>query len=251
MAINVNTVYTTVLSVLNKEQRGYLTPDEFNKVATQVQLEIFENFFEDYNQFLRMPKTDSEFASRVDHVLEEFQIFQVDDAPASAVAGNVYTLPTVQPIHRFGSAFYNKGINSPEIEIVSSREYTEQKLSPILQPTTNFPVAKYQQDKLTVFPAVLVPSVNDITFNYVRKPLDVVWGYGIGTLGQYIWDGTPGFALTPIIPTTGSVDFEISESQQTEVILRILQYAGVIMRDQSIVQAASNQLAQDTQNEKS
>ena len=30
MAINANTVYTTVLSILNKEQRGYLTPDEFN-----------------------------------------------------------------------------------------------------------------------------------------------------------------------------------------------------------------------------
>ena len=45
MAINVNTVYTTVLSILNKEQRGYLTPYEFNQLATQVQLDIFENFF--------------------------------------------------------------------------------------------------------------------------------------------------------------------------------------------------------------
>ena len=33
------------------------------KLATQVQLEIFENFFEDYNQYIRMPKTDVEFAS--------------------------------------------------------------------------------------------------------------------------------------------------------------------------------------------
>ena len=59
MAINVNTVYTTVLSILNKEQRGYITPDEFNKLATQVQLEIFENYFEDYNQLLRIPQTDT------------------------------------------------------------------------------------------------------------------------------------------------------------------------------------------------
>ena len=43
MAINVNQVYKTVLLILNKEQRGYITPDEFNKVATQVQLETFEN----------------------------------------------------------------------------------------------------------------------------------------------------------------------------------------------------------------
>ena len=195
-----------------------------------------------------MPKTDSEFASRVDHILEEFQVFQVDDAPASAVVGNVYSLPIAQPVHRFGSAFYTKGVNSPEIEIVSSREYTEQRLSPILQPTTNFPVAKYQQDKLTVFPAVTNPSVNDITFNYVRKPKDVVWGYKIGGVGQYIYE--PTNTGTGVIPTTGSVDFEISESQQTEVVLKVLQYAGVIIRDQTITNAATNQLATDTANEK-
>ena len=63
MAINVNTVYTTVLSILNKEQRGYITPEEFNKLGTQVQLEIFENYFEDLNQQLRVPQTDSEYAN--------------------------------------------------------------------------------------------------------------------------------------------------------------------------------------------
>jgi hypothetical protein len=63
MAINVNTVYTTVLSILNKEQRGYITPDEFNKLATQVQLDIFENYFEDLNQQLRVPQTDNTYAN--------------------------------------------------------------------------------------------------------------------------------------------------------------------------------------------
>ena len=45
MAVNVDIVYKTVLSILNKEQRGYITPSEFNKVATQVQLEIFNEYF--------------------------------------------------------------------------------------------------------------------------------------------------------------------------------------------------------------
>ena len=40
MAINVNTVYQTVLLILNKEQRGYMTPQEFNNIGNQVQLEI-------------------------------------------------------------------------------------------------------------------------------------------------------------------------------------------------------------------
>ena len=51
MAINVNTVYQTVLMILNKEQRGYMTPTEFNTVATQVQLEIFEKYFAKASQY--------------------------------------------------------------------------------------------------------------------------------------------------------------------------------------------------------
>ena len=49
MAINVNTVYQTVLLILNKEQRGYITPDEFNKIGSQVQLQMFEQYFEELN----------------------------------------------------------------------------------------------------------------------------------------------------------------------------------------------------------
>jgi len=49
MAVNINTVYTTVLYILNKEQRGYITPAEFNSLATQVQEEIFESYFPDGN----------------------------------------------------------------------------------------------------------------------------------------------------------------------------------------------------------
>ena len=49
MAINVNDVYQTVLFILNKEQRGSMTPQEFSSIATQVQLEIFDKYFEDLN----------------------------------------------------------------------------------------------------------------------------------------------------------------------------------------------------------
>ena len=58
--VNVDTVYKTVLYILNKEQRGYMPPAEFNSVATQVQLEIFEQYFEELNQQLRVPENDSE-----------------------------------------------------------------------------------------------------------------------------------------------------------------------------------------------
>ena len=63
--VNVNTVYRTVLLIINKEQRGYITPDEFNKTATQVQLEIFNEYFEDLTQQLRLNSNDSEYSNRI------------------------------------------------------------------------------------------------------------------------------------------------------------------------------------------
>ena len=50
MAISVDKVYKTVLSILNKESRGFITPDEFNKLGTQVQLDILDQNFHDYNK---------------------------------------------------------------------------------------------------------------------------------------------------------------------------------------------------------
>lgn len=251
MGIKVNTVYTTVLSILNKEQRGYLTPDEFNKIATQVQLEIFEKFFEDYNQYIRMPKTDVEFASRMDHIHEEFQVFEKSDkASASTLVNNfgVYTQPV--DLHRFGTVNYEKGLNSPEIEIVSNRDYTQQNLSPLTQPSTNFPIAKYKENKITVSPKINAVDDEDVIFNYIRKPDDVVWAYTIGNLGQYVF-AEPGQATPPaIIPSGGSKNFEISDSQQTEVILEVLKYAGVVIRDPQIIQSAQQELMQEEANTK-
>ena len=63
--VNINTVYTTVLYILNKEQRGYVTPAEFNSLAVQVQEEIFESYFPDGNQLNRFnqnnQQNDTEF----------------------------------------------------------------------------------------------------------------------------------------------------------------------------------------------
>ncbi len=92
MAINVNTVYNTVLSILNKEQRGYITPDEFNKLATQVQLEIFENYFEDMNQQLRVPQTTNEYANRQKNVDDCISIFKTIANPTLVSIGNVLSL---------------------------------------------------------------------------------------------------------------------------------------------------------------
>lgn len=94
MAINVDTVYKTVLLILNKEQRGYMTPDEFNKVATQVQLETFESYFEDLNQQLRIPENDSEYSNRIKNLDEQIAVFKTIGNCTWDTVNNQWSLPT-------------------------------------------------------------------------------------------------------------------------------------------------------------
>lgn len=93
MAINVDTVYRTVLLIMNKEQRGYMTPDEFNKISNQAQLEIFNEYFEDLNQQLRGVSNDSEYADRVKTLEEKLAIFKMPPTSITNVSG-YFPLPT-------------------------------------------------------------------------------------------------------------------------------------------------------------
>lgn len=358
MDINVNTVYTTVLNILNKEQRGYMTPAEFNKVATQVQLELFEKFFDDYNQYLRMPKTNEEFASKVDYLRDAMQVFE-EFKDASSHTNGIYGFPqdsnNNNEVYRLGSVYFNAVNDTPEVELVNRKQYKQQILSPLTQPSKQFPIGLVNQDTVTIYPKVTdinyfnpvrSTAASDVKFSYIRKPKDVRWGYTIGSLGQYVYDSNPfnetsilvgtqifsaassgtatggtytniatttsgsgtgavvtvlmsgsgsqsitttnptititsggtGYAVGDTLTiaagafggssvditttaltasqvpglntTTGSINFEIDASQQTEVILEILKYAGIIIRDPQIIQAASQEIMQNEANEK-
>ena len=97
-------------------------------------------------------------------------------------------------------------------------------------------------------------NVSDIKFNYIRKPKDVRWGFTTGSLGQYVYDSTvynpPTYPSSTDAATAGSTQFEIDSSSQTTVILEVLKYSGIIIRDPQIIQAAQQELVQDEANEK-
>ena len=235
MAINVDTVYKTVLSILNKEQRGYMTPDEFNKVATQVQLEIFESYFDDLNQQLRVPQANTEYADRQKNIDSLLSIFKT--AGACTYVAPYYTVPS--NLHKLGTVIYKDEI---EVERVQKDQLLYLNLSPITKPSKQFPVYLYENATLgTVGTTPTLPRIyvypiditgNVISASYIRKPNNVIWGYtGIGgvawTSGPYIYSAA------------NSVQFDLDPSEQTNVITKILLYAGVIIRDPEIIQIAA------------
>ena len=231
MAINVDTVYKTVLLILNQQQRGYMTPDEFNKVATQVQLNIFERYEDDLNQMYRAPQNDTEYANRVKNIEENLQFFQ--RTGATTYVGPHFTL-TPTDIYRLGSVFYQ---GTELTQYAQRNEITQLLLSPLTQPSTSFPIYLYENDLLYVYPTTIIVST-DITISYLKTPADVVWGYGVGTLGQFEYSaGT-------------STNLELNISEQTNVITRILAYAGIIINDPTIIQVAAGEIQKEEQNSK-
>jgi hypothetical protein len=190
MAINVNEVYKTTLLILNKEQRGYVTPNEFNKIATQVQLQVFENYAEELNQQLRIPQADADYSDRVMNTDEKLSIFKsFGDATYDNVVTPTtpyYTLPS--DLYRLGTVVYT-GLNNSEVELqrLQRHDFYNIQKSLLTASTKYFPTYLYENERIYVKP----DSINSrVSVNYLRKPTDPRWGYSVGTLGQYIYDPT-------------------------------------------------------------
>ena len=50
----INSVRNTVLGILNKNNYGYISPQDFNLYAKQAQLELFDEYFSDYNTAINL-----------------------------------------------------------------------------------------------------------------------------------------------------------------------------------------------------
>ena len=87
MAISIDRVYQKVLAFANKEQRGYITPQEFNLFAHQAQMEIFEQYFYDINQWKRQHGNSSEHSDMLTNLEEKVSLFE-----HTAVGDNITVL---------------------------------------------------------------------------------------------------------------------------------------------------------------
>ena len=84
-------------------------------------------------------------------------------------------------------------------------------------------------------------SINsNISVSYVKKPADVVWNFIIPE-GQNYYQYDEGI----------STDFELDVSEQPEVIIKVLLYAGVVVKDYQIVQLAAQEVQSQEINQKS
>jgi hypothetical protein len=95
--VMINSVRNTVLSILNKNNYGYISPSDFNLFAKQAQLEIFEEYFSKYNDIVNMQnvrRSGSEYGDELKAIEEAMEVFsRVSHLTRSS--SNNYFLPSI------------------------------------------------------------------------------------------------------------------------------------------------------------
>ena len=169
--VNIDTVYQKVLALANKEQRGYITPQDFNLFADQAQMEIFEQYFYDTNIARRSPGNDTQFADVDDMLEEKIQIFSKYDDSTTIAAYGVGTLPSY--IYRVEEVIYNE----KECEILNVSDYNKVKNSTgLLAASNSRPVVNISGGVIKCI-AQDGAAVTPTEIYYICKPLQPSWTY--------------------------------------------------------------------------
>ena len=234
MAVSVDTVYQRVLAILNKEQRGYLTPQEFNLFANQAQRDIFEQYFYDINQFGRMHGNDTEYSDMLNILNEKISEFEAEGAVTggTALPADLYRLGTIKVQYTDPITAATK---IAEAERLTKGEYIYIAQSPLTAPTVSRPIYTRDENQLKVYgPAQLTTAV---TCNYIKIPTPAEWNYTM-VLG------------VPQYNAGTSTNFQLHESEEPELVEKILELSGMLLKTPDVYQYANSEETERIQQEK-
>jgi|21_taG_2_1085346.scaffolds.fasta_scaffold02834_3 hypothetical protein len=228
--VSIDTVYQRVLALANKEQRGYITPQEFNLFANQAQMAIFEQYFYDANKIGRVPGNDTEYSDILNYLEEKIHFFEAERSVGINSSRTFYNLQSVSDPYKIG----NVSRNGFTCEKINAHQIKEINRSPLLKPTISRPVYVLKDDyKLYVYPL----DADVILINYIKKPITVNWS-------SYLISGSETY------DSTNSVDFELHPSEETKLVIKILGLAGITLKDPALYQAATTEDNKNIQQEK-
>jgi len=237
--VNIDTVYQKVLAIANKEQRGYITPQEFNLFADQAQMEIFEQYFYDINQLKRVPGNSQEYSDITHNLNEKIAFFESVSKFQAVGTPPVFTFQA-DDLYRLGTVIHRHGDNDFDVEVqeVQQNESIYINQSPLAKPTLRRPTY-VRTSELTIdfFPASFVVINNSLTATYVRKPIKPSWGYFI--IGD-----------KALYDSQKAINFELHASEESELINKILRLAGISLKNPELIQSAQGAEIMQVQQEK-
>ena len=240
MAVSIDTVYQRVLTLANKEQRGYITPQEFNLLANQAQMEIFEQYFFDIKQINPTPGNTQEFSDPLSTLYEKIGEFEIQENNAWMIANMPMTTISAMAIpwnliYKIGTISINEQgtrAHFSQAELLNVKDFNSAMFSRMTSPTISRPIACISTAGLLVGIGQDIYATHDsatnlenieLNINYITKPPTVQWAYVIVNDKALYNDNI-------------SVDFELHESEETELVYKILKLAGINLKAAEVVQ---------------
>lgn len=219
----INSVRNTVLAIVNKQNFGYITPNDFNLYAKQAQLDIFEDVFYRYNQWVSIinskrqgnEKAATDYADIIKNIEEVIDTFSVY-TPLAQDTNSVFDIPN--DYYLLNKVYYN---DNREIERVSNGRIIHLLSSNLTSPTVTYPAYVLNGSKITVYPTTITSNVST---QYIRKPKDPKWTYSQLGAGEPIFNQSqPDYQ-----------DFELPKAYEPELVVKILQYSGISIRENEV-----------------
>ena len=262
----INKVRETVLSILNKNNYGYVSPIDFNLFAKQAQLDLFEDYFYYINKTVnaenaRLSGIDhADIARQTNEVIDTFTQYEI--LPLIAGSKQTFTLPNtwytlINVQWRLKNSFDQTELEN-EAERVS--EYSIRRLlkSNITGPSNQFPAYIFSQmgfptsvgpgtitsgdlgNQITLYPAADAAAGKSLgcELAYIRYPKEPIWTFSTLPSGEAFFNQSVAIYQ----------DFELPESDSTDLVYKILQYAGMSIREVMAIQfgeAGENEEEQD------
>lgn len=240
----INSVRTTVLAIANKNNFGYISPNDFNLYAKQAQLDLFEDYFYAYNAQIRKEnarQSGTGYADITKGLAEVIDSFSVVQNLTNALGSESNTYPinfNYYLINSLTRLDRDTGEIKNEIEKVSQSKYYALQVSNLTKPTEEYPVYVLDNNNITVYPSTIIGN-NSVSCSYIRYPRDPKWTYIDIASGEPVFDAT----------ASDYQDFELPLSDEPSLIMKILQYAGVSIREKDLVAFANNEELKEQQQE--
>tara|TARA_R110000824_G_scaffold392614_1_gene591130 strand:- start:550 stop:1299 length:750 start_codon:yes stop_codon:yes gene_type:complete len=247
--ISIDTVYQKVLALANKEQRGYITPLEFNLLANQAQQLIFEQYFYDLDQNKRVPTEESTFSDMEELIKNKIALFTVNSTlsninvfPRIAGTENPPDNPNGEPdYYRTGRIYVALPTGEKyEARKVSSSEFTNIKESRFhsygLDKNPIYRESVELDQDIEPWNGRAIDS-GFVTVELVKRPEKVEWGYDV-------------INERALYNASRSTSFKLHPSEETELVLKILGLAGIVIKQQDIAEGAAAHEAGKRQQEK-
>jgi len=234
MPVNVDTVYQTVQALANKEQRGYLTPQEFNLFAIQAQKDIFEQYLYDLDAVRAENPQKRELGDSVQHILFKIQNTTGVTVDQNTIVPNGTDIPTDRFTGKIFVKFQGKTRTVRKIENIDQIH----DIRGSRWHRAGFDEIVYFEDgfgKIQVWTGVGQLGSNSVTCEtIVGFPSIVNWGYVIVN-------------ENPVYDPSTSTNFALHESEQPDLVSKILKLTGISIEDQEVYQAGATEEALNTQ----